>query len=252
MLHCAKGISFQQVCYPCGLNCANCNDTICSRCDTSYVLANNTCLTQCPSNMLTMDTINCVPCTDKFVNCSTCNNTHCLLCKYGQLTNGTCRPCDPGLYAESGVCTSCPSACATCANLTFCYSCAANNYLFGTMCSSTCPRDMVPNGTLCSYCADKCSICNLTSSLCSVCNGGVYLHNNLCLTECPSPLIVSYDFLTCVTEEVYYQQFSKASKIIPFPFTIGVSIFIIICLGLRCYYKDMHLQTVLCGAISLI
>lgn len=200
MLICSKGVSFNQICYPCGLHCSICQNTTCSLCDSPYFLYNNTCLIQCPSNMLSLDTITCVPCSTKYVNCSTCDTSVCLSCTYGQLDAGTCKPCSPGSYAESGTCTSCPSACSTCMNLTYCLSCSVNNYMLNNMCSGTCPRDMVPNGTTCSYCATSCSVCNLATSLCSVCNGGVYLHNNLCITVCPSPLITSYDFLTCVTQ----------------------------------------------------
>ena len=59
---------------------------------------------------------------------------------------------------------------------------------------------MVPNGTVCSYCGGQCSICNLANSLCSVCNAGVYLYDNACYSTCPAPLVVSYDFLSCVTQ----------------------------------------------------
>ena len=64
--------------------------------------------------------------------------------------------------------------------------------------------------------------------------------------------MVSYDFLTCVTKDVYSQQFSKAARIVPFPFTIGVVILFIIGFSLRCVYRDMHLRTVFCGLISLV
>lgn len=111
---------------------------------------------------------------------------------------------------------------------------------------------MVPNGTVCSFCADSCSVCNQSNSLCTVCNAGVFLYSNLCYSTCPSPLVVSYDFLSCVTEEVYYQQFSEDAKIIPFPFTIGAVVVIIIGYILRCFHPHMYLQTALCALVSLI
>ena len=111
---------------------------------------------------------------------------------------------------------------------------------------------MVPNGTVCSVCLDLCSVCDQTTSLCSICNAGVYLHNNLCYTTCPAPLITSYDFRSCVTQEVYYQQFSQAAKILYFPFTIAAVAIIIIGWILRCFHQEMHLQTVLCSIVSLI
>lgn len=51
---------------------------------------------------------------------------------------------------------------------------------------------------------------------------------------------------------MYYQQFSQAAKIVPFPFTIASIIIIIIAIILKCFHKEMHLQTVLCALISII
>lgn len=64
--------------------------------------------------------------------------------------------------------------------------------------------------------------------------------------------MVSYDFLTCVTQEVYFQQFIKSARIIPFPFTIAAVILSIIGLILKYHNKEMHLPTTLCALISLI
>ena len=78
----------------------------------------------------------------------------------------------------------------------------------GVTCISSCPANMAPNGTTCSICLSNCNICNQQTSICEVCSAGYYLYNNLCSNTCPDPLVVSYDFLTCVTKEVYAQQFS--------------------------------------------
>lgn len=199
VLVCSKGLSFNQVCYPCGLNCDICVNTTCSKCVNTYYLYNNTCVQQCPNNMLTLDSMNCILCTNKFINCSTCNVNQCLTCTYGQLSNGSCIPCSPGYYAESSACTPCPSSCSTCESQVLCTSCKSNNYLLNNMCSSSCPINMFPNGTTCSICLANCNICNQATSLCTVCQAGYYLYNNLCATTCPSPLVVSYDFVTCVT-----------------------------------------------------
>ena len=139
---------------PCGLNCGICsnNTGICSLCATNYLLYNNTCLTSCPADQLTNDNLNCVPCTTNFVNCSTCSNTQCLSCNYGQLnsTIGQCEPCIPGTYDLSGSCVVCPSSCTTCTSQTTCQTCATNYYLLGSVCTATCPNNMIPNGTICS------------------------------------------------------------------------------------------------------
>lgn len=205
VLVCSLGLSFQQICYPCGLNCDICQNGTCLRCSASYFLYNNTCLSQCPSFMLTQDTINCVPCTRVFTNCSTCTNTACLTCTYGQLTtNGTCVPCSPGTYSESSACTICPSTCATCESQTNCTTCKTGNYMLNSQCMGVCPLNMIPSGTNCISCLDNCNICNQVNFLCSICSAGYYLYNNLCFDTCPNNLVVSYDFLTCVTKEVYY------------------------------------------------
>lgn len=158
--------------------------------------------------MLTLNNQTCTLCSSTFVNCSTCNNFQCLSCTFGQLVNGTCVPCSPGYYDLSGSCVICPSACTTCTAQTVCQTCSSGYYLLGNTCTSLCPKNMVPNGTVCSFCAESCSVCNQSNSLCTVCNAGVFLYSNLCYSTCPSPLVASYDFLSCVTEEVYYQQFS--------------------------------------------
>ncbi len=202
--------------------------------------------------MLTSNGQSCSLCTTLFTNCSTCTNTACLSCNYGQLVNGTCVPCSPGYYAESSACTVCPSSCATCESQIDCTSCIPGRYQMGASCISSCPANMAPNGTTCSICLSNCNICNQQTSICEICSAGYYLYNNLCSKTCPDPLVVSYDFLTCVTKDVYAQQFSQAARIIPFPFTIGVVILIVIGFLLRCVYRDMHLRTAFCGLISLI
>lgn len=200
MLICSQGLSFNQTCYPCGLNCDICVNAICSKCASNYYLYNNTCLTQCPSNMLSLDSIACVSCTQKFVNCSTCSFNACLTCTYGQLLNGNCVPCSPGFYAESGACTTCPSTCATCDSQTYCLTCKTGNYMLENQCFSSCPLNMIPNGTVCASCLANCNICNQVNFLCTVCSAGYYLYNNLCFSTCPDGLVVSYDFLTCTTK----------------------------------------------------
>ncbi len=252
MLLCSAGVSFNQVCYPCGINCALCINATCNACKTSYYLYNSNCFPSCPSNTLSLDGSTCVLCSQVYTNCSICNTTQCLSCNYGQLLNGVCKPCGAGTYTQSGACLSCPSLCSTCTSLTACQTCTSGNFLLGNSCASSCPLNTIPSGFTCSICTDKCSICNQTTSLCRVCNAGVYLYNNLCYSTCPGDLVVSYDFLTCQTKEAYYVQFSHAAKIIPFPFTIASLIMIIIGAIFKFYHREMHLQTMLCASISFV
>lgn len=128
VLNCAVGISYQQVCYPCGLNCALCNGTTCTRCSPFYYLLNNVCMSQCSQNTLTLDNATCVPCTEKFVNCTTCSQTQCLSCMEGELTGGQCLPCTPGFYTLNSHCVACPSVCKVCRDPTYCTSCVDGFY----------------------------------------------------------------------------------------------------------------------------
>ena len=182
---CSRGISFNQICYPCGLNCENCLGTTCNLCSTGFLIYNNGCVDRCPSNMLSLNNQNCVLCTERFTNCSTCTQDSCLSCVYGQLVNSSCIPCYPATFDLGGSCTPCSSICTTCTSQVVCTSCVTNYYLLGSACSASCPRNMVPNGTSCSTCLDKCAVCNQVTSVCEVCNAGVYLYNNLCDSKCP-------------------------------------------------------------------
>lgn len=111
---------------------------------------------------------------------------------------------------------------------------------------------MIPNGTDCTPCLSQCSVCNLTNSLCSVCIAGIYLYKNLCVSECPAPTVISLNATACITETAYYEEYSKASKIIPFPFSIAAFVLALICVSLKCFRPVMHIQTTLCSLVSLI
>ena len=118
-----------QVCLPCGLNCANCLNTTCLLCDTGYYLHDNTCLSQCPSTTLSTDNITCQLCNTVFTNCTICTDTACTYCSYGELSNGACQPCSPGTFSDNSQCTTCPSTCATCLNQSYCVTCQTGNFL---------------------------------------------------------------------------------------------------------------------------
>lgn len=55
-----------------------------------------------------------------------------------------------------------------------------------------------------------------------------------------------------MTETVYYQQYSQAAKIVPFPFTIAAAIgFILVCI-LKCTHPSMHFRTSVVALLALI
>lgn len=182
VLNCALGISYMQVCYPCGLNCALCMNTTCVRCTPSFYLQNNVCVSQCSADKLSLDASTCVPCTDKYVNCTTCNINECLSCLDGQLNNGTCQPCVPGTYTHNSKCVDCPLPCSLCSSQVQCEFCNTGFYEYNNFCVAMCPSNMVPNGTKCDICTQHCAICNLMTLQCSICEAGMLMFEGLCYT----------------------------------------------------------------------
>ena len=83
VLNCAQGFSYQQVCYACGLNCANCVGTTCQQCDNSTYLLNGRCYDDCPETTLIVDGAECRSCSFKYINCTTCDETECFTCADG-------------------------------------------------------------------------------------------------------------------------------------------------------------------------
>jgi proprotein convertase subtilisin/kexin type 5 len=92
---CSQGISYNQICYPCGLNCDVCS-TACTKCTTGYNLYNGYCISVCPLTTVAIAQV-CQPCSVKYSSvCNTCNDTQCLSCTQGALINGICTNCKNG------------------------------------------------------------------------------------------------------------------------------------------------------------
>jgi hypothetical protein len=91
---------------------------------------------------------------------------------YGQCTDH----CVSGYYLNltSMSCQSCNLNCSTCViqvgsgsgNPSSCLTCIANNFLYNSTCSDTCPVGWYSNQTVCLKCMPNCAICtNLTTCI---------------------------------------------------------------------------------------
>lgn len=119
--------------------------------------------------------------------------------------------CPTGQYGNRAVyrCDACPSTCVTCTSLTNCISCITasvsfNNYCYGycnstianstgiyytadnKTCTTTCPNGTYATIVYCKLCASQCLTCTGTATNCTNCTNGLYILNNVCLTQCPN------------------------------------------------------------------
>lgn len=211
VINCSVGISHNQVCFPCGLNCSKCQYSCtnctpaCSQCDTGYSLYQLYCQLTCPPTTISLSQV-CKNCSVVYsTDCLTCNNSQCLTCSQGALINGSCQPCPSGQFASLNNCVQCPAECLTCSNNSYCTTCASGKYLFNFTCSSSCPSDMVPAGSICTICVVNCSVCDLATTKCLVCRSHSYVFEGGCVDSCPNSLIVSLNGSNCVTQTDFYQ-----------------------------------------------
>lgn len=185
--------------------------TNCTRCDTgkkiNFTNVTKTlgeCVSTCPTGTYLstngcLDIIDgttpidcCKTCDDSCNNTGTCNGPaigDCLSCDTGFTfwSGEGCRAtCDP-----SKNCEKCQS------NGTSCESCASGYYLNddGITCTSACPVKFFENSSnrTCVDCDANCIDCTTDASTCTDCVSGSSLHNNACISTCPTGYYAKYD-----------------------------------------------------------
>ena len=125
------------LCYQCNNNCKYISKFSCIECLRGYYGTSNFC-----------ENLNCISCTTalKCTECiagkygHACNSDCIKLCTDGKCNkdSGTClQQCASNEYLDSGVCKSCPSRCARCANSTHCTVCDTY-YRWGLVCEYDC------------------------------------------------------------------------------------------------------------------
>lgn len=188
-----NGMCYGNTTTPCIEKCEVCNNGICERCNSPYILYNSPdqgtvqCVSSCPSGFY-KDTFTCYRCN---VTCATCNNTanNCTSCvsglyRYGQSCTSTC---PVGFYADSTTqnCNACPSNCLTCDG-SKCFLCMAGYSLYNDTCYSICPESTFssPEAKMCYNCPSNCLTCADIEN-CTSCSVSTSLFNNTCLEDCP-------------------------------------------------------------------
>jgi hypothetical protein len=62
---------------------------------------------------------------------------------------------------------------------------------------------------------------------------------------------VNLNSTVCVTEEAFYEEYSKQAKIVYFPFSIAGIVLFTIGIVIKCYSNLTHLVTFACAVISI-
>jgi proprotein convertase subtilisin/kexin type 5 len=155
-------------CYTCNTNghCLSCNAT-----QDFRVISVNRCV-PLPGHYESNTTVagTC------FEGCAICNSgSTCIVCSFllARLGNDQCvGVCPPGMFAESGICTACPSNCSSCVSASNCTACNDPLKLVNNECVEQVgpcpPREFDYYGS-CQTCPYDCLTCN-PSGYCLSCS----------------------------------------------------------------------------------
>ena len=165
------------------------NRDVCLSCRSGEYLFNSTCYSTCPDGFY-FSSNTCATCPSVCLSCS--SGSSCLSCVSSlHFLSGQCLSACPSSYvaiANASLhsnCLSCPSNCLVCTSTVSCSVCKATHYLSGGSCVSSCSSPLLPNYlNTCSICA--CLSCSGRSFNCTSCGAGLSLHNNQCLSACPT------------------------------------------------------------------
>lgn len=199
-------------------SCSSCfsDNTICTNCDASFYLENNTCFNcdyKCSScnESLTCESCKenaslvegkCV-CPDFYGfnsngDCVSCADHDCELC---QESSEYCTQCSFGYFESFGSCSMCSLDCYDCDNSTACTICKTNAIGPDTNGQCLCENGYGKNSTTgdCNFCIENhCDHCQDNNSQCSQCQDGYYLSNNLCL-PCDPSCSTCFNDISCIS-----------------------------------------------------
>lgn len=158
-------------------------------CEVGYFLDvdDNTCL-KCSDTVT-----DCLDCQVATVNLGADDVSSCDRCEQGFVlkNDGTCGAwgsCDPNEYAGvDGICTTCPTNCATCDDADTCTSCVATYSIVDGLdtCENATPDGYYLDAGTSKYmaCSSNCLVCTDIST-CTTCNAGFSLSSGLCVNAC--------------------------------------------------------------------
>ncbi|XP_041642714.1 proprotein convertase subtilisin/kexin type 5-like [Cheilinus undulatus] len=187
------------VCAPCeDKKCANCDSYQCYWCEEGFYVFDGECVDHCKKGFFVdEEDQECEPC---HRSCRTCGGPRfddCDSCEDGfTLKNGECLegrqldPCREKHFRNAqGECEQCHSLCKTCsgAGRENCSSCYSGRFLTPKQtCMIRCPPGRFANkaSSRCEECSEGCVTCQ-DDKHCQRCRSGLYLHNEMCVVDCP-------------------------------------------------------------------
>ena len=222
------------LCLACTSPCLTCNGGSiinCTSCIAGYNLIGSSCnaVVSCPSsfnyeghcvsscpNTTYPSAGVCLSCSGYCLTCLSASVCSSCVSPFYLLTNGTCLGhCPTGTYASNGNCLTCPNGCTSCVfrstmTQVNCLSCAPSYYIWGVVCSNSCPlaaQTHLIYENRCIPCISPCLTCtNLTSTGCLTCISNYILNNGKCLSSCPDgTYLVNSNCVACASNCVSCQ-----------------------------------------------
>ncbi|KAG7241170.1 hypothetical protein INR49_025913 [Caranx melampygus] len=187
-------------CEECHSDCVTCSgpeDNDCLSCEEGTMLENGECVSDqevCPIKTFRTDDDECEDC---HPSCESC---------YGEERN-QCTKCTKGLgYPAGQVCRSCAAGCESCGrNATHCLNCEEPLVLHKHQCVEECPPAHMLRDGECQRCPSACQECSplgqctaLKAVLCAGCEEYHFLHEGLCVLDCPERFFEDKDRGECL------------------------------------------------------
>ncbi|KAA8592193.1 hypothetical protein FQN60_017648 [Etheostoma spectabile] len=187
------------ICAPCeDKQCVICDQTQCYWCEEGFYVSDEQCVDHCKEGFFVdEESRECEPCHRACRTCGGPQYDDCDSCEDEfKLVKGECLK-DPQLSTcpekhfrnSLGECELCSSFCKTCsgAGKEDCNSCNSGHFLTAQQtCTSRCPLGTFANkaSSQCEDCSEGCVKCQ-DAQQCQRCRSGLYLHDDVCVVECP-------------------------------------------------------------------
>ncbi|KAK7021140.1 serine-type endopeptidase activity protein, partial [Halocaridina rubra] len=193
---CAQGYySADGNCLHCDIHCSECSGPeYCSECYHHLLLANGSCLTNCPKGFYETQDNKCKSCHPQCETCVGVSESSCASCRSNSyLYQGRCVfRCPQGTYGDelTGECHVCSDGCSTCNDGDSCSSCIDGWRIKAGHCVASSHRCNINefatvNGA-CQRCHSTCLSCVGTGeSQCLHCTQRRFLLDSKCVESCP-------------------------------------------------------------------
>lgn len=232
-----------KVCQQCDESCVNCLDEgvlECIDCNRPLfpfrLTQTNYCFSDCGQGLYQSTAETCSRCKAPCFDCEG-SESHCTICDpnsdYPALFENQClQTCPKGYTNVGGVCVACASPCAECDGAPDrCLKCDGVNdfrLLYDFTCWDICPSGTTPDNenSVCIPCTGSgCALCQLQDTdVCLKCEPPLYVHEGVCVAECPAGFRVNDDNSACRTSSL------ADLGILYFPWLIAATVLTLVCL----------------------